>query len=170
MSLPKPFTYNPELDLMFERIVDVPRELVWKCWTEPEHLVKWFTPRPWTTTGCEIDLRPGGTFRSVMRSPEGQEFDNAGCYLEVVPNERLVWTNTLEPGFRPAGPPAEGTAECHRLLFTAVIFLEPHGSGTKYTAMAMHGEPGSKAQHEAMGFEEGWGAALAQLIEVAKSM
>lgn len=162
--------FNPELDLSFERVVDVPRELVWKAWTEPEHLIKWFTPAPWTTTKCDIDLRPGGIFRSVMRSPEGQEFDNLGCYLEVVPNERLMWTNALEPGFRPAGPPAEATAECHRLLFTAVLLLEPHGSGTRYTAIAMHGEPSAKQQHEAMGFKEGWGAALDQLVELAKSM
>jgi uncharacterized protein YndB with AHSA1/START domain len=161
---------DPALDLVMERVVDVPPDLVWKAWTTPELLVKWFTPAPWTTKECEIDLRPGGIFRTVMCSPEGQEFGEAGCILEVVPNERLVWTNALEAGFRPASPPTEDSAACARLLMTAVVSLEPHGSGTRYTALAMHGEPGSRKQHEEMGFYEGWGKALDQLVAVAKTL
>jgi len=100
MSKTKPFKPDAKLDLVLERVVDVPRELVWRAWTEPEHLKKWFTPVPWQTVDCEIDLRPGGIFRTVMRSPEGQEYPNLGCYLEVARNERLSWTNALEAGFR----------------------------------------------------------------------
>lgn len=92
---------DPKLDLVLERVVDVPRDLVWKAWTEPEHVTKWFAPAPWTTVDCEIDLRPGGIFRSVMRSPDGNEFPNIGCYLEVVPNEKLVWTDALLPDTAP---------------------------------------------------------------------
>jgi uncharacterized protein YndB with AHSA1/START domain len=55
---------------------------------------QWFTPAPWKTVDCEIDLRPGGLFRTVMRSPEGQEFPNVGCYLEIVENEKLIWTQS----------------------------------------------------------------------------
>ena len=160
---------NPALDLVLERVVDVSPALVWKAWTEPEHLKKWFTPRPWVTTACEIDLRPGGIFRTTMRSPEGQEFDNSGCYLEVVPNQRLVWTNALQPDFRPTGSAAgPGSAECAQLLFTGFILIEPHGSGAKYTAIAIHGDPTTKSQHEEMGFHDGWSAALDQLVEWAK--
>ncbi|MBO0700741.1 MAG: SRPBCC domain-containing protein, partial [Zavarzinella sp.] len=86
------FRPDPKLDLVLERVVDVPVELVWLCWTVPEHVKKWFTPAPWTTVACEIDLRPGGMLRTVMRSPEGEEFPHVGCFLEVVKNERLVWT------------------------------------------------------------------------------
>src|SRR5712664_3591203 len=93
---------NSKLDLVLERVVDVPREVVWAAWTTPEHVKKWFTPAPWTTTDCEIDLRPGGIFRTDMRSPEGQTFPNVGCFLEIVPNRKLVWTNALAPGYRPA--------------------------------------------------------------------
>ncbi len=93
---------DPRLDLVLERIVDVPRELVWKAWTTPEYLMKWFTPVPWMTVECEIDLRPGGVFRTVMRSPEGVDHPNTGCYLEVVENEKLVWTDALEQGYRPS--------------------------------------------------------------------
>src|SRR5258706_16275141 len=118
---------DPKLDLMLERVVDVPRELVWRAWTEPEHLKKWFTPVPWKTIDCEIDLRPGGMFRTVMQSPEGQDFPNVGCYLEVIPNEKLVWTSVLAPGYRPVQP--SGGKPCDELAFTAVILLEAHGSG-----------------------------------------
>src|SRR6516225_9961619 len=101
---------DPDLDLVLERIVDVPPNLVWAAWTKAEHLKKWFTPAPWQTVDCEIDLRPGGIFRTTMRSPEGQEFPNVGCYLDVQPSHRLVWTVALLPGFRPA--PAAG-ADAH---------------------------------------------------------
>jgi uncharacterized protein YndB with AHSA1/START domain len=159
---------NADLDLKFERIVDVPRELVWKAWTTPEHITKWFTPAPWKTVECEIDLRPGGLFRTVMESPEGQQFPNVGCYLEVLENERLVWTNALLPGFRPNNSAEACPGES--FYFTAVISLEPHGTGTKYTAFAMHSNVDAKKRHEAMGFEHGWGKALDQLVELTKSM
>lgn len=158
------YPIDPTRDLVLERIVDVPPELVWAAWTVPVHLKKWFTPAPWTTVDCEIDLRPGGIFRNVMRSPEGQEFPNVGCYLEVIPNERLVWTGALLPGYRPANLSSDA------LLFTAIIALEPHGNGTKYTATVMHGDPASCARHAEMGFHEGWGKALDQLVEVAKGL
>ena len=96
---------DPRLDLQFERIVEVPRELIWRAWTTPELLKQWFTPAPWKTVDCEIDLRLGGIFRTVMRSPEGQEIPGEGCYLEIVENEKLVWTNALAPGFRPRNTP-----------------------------------------------------------------
>ena len=76
---------DPQLDLVLERVVDVPRELVWKAWTEPEHVMKWFTPAPWTVTECEIDLRPGGIFRTTMRSPEGRRL--AVVWLRVLVSE-----------------------------------------------------------------------------------
>jgi uncharacterized protein YndB with AHSA1/START domain len=160
---------DPKLDLVLERVVDVPRELVWLAWTTPEHVKKWFTPAPWTTVDCEIDLRPGGIFRTVMRSPEGQEFPNVGCYLEVIENEKLVWTNVLAPGYRPSNRPSK-TGGCDEILFTAVITLEPHGQGTKYTALAIHRDEEGSRKHEEMGFHEGWGKALDQLVAIVKKM
>jgi uncharacterized protein YndB with AHSA1/START domain len=151
---------DPKLDLVLERVVDVPRELVWAAWTRPEHLRKWFTPAPWTVADCEIDLRPGGIFRTVMRSPEGKEFPNIGCYLEVVPNERLVWTDALLPGYRPAENP----------FMTAIITLESQGKGTRYTAVAIHHDDAGRKKHEEMGFYQGWGKALDQLVAHVKTM
>src|ERR1700736_2526133 len=74
---------DPKLDLVLEREIDVPVELVWKAWTTPEHLRHWFAPKPWSITACELDLRPGGSINFTMRSPEGEEFPNTQCYLEV---------------------------------------------------------------------------------------
>jgi uncharacterized protein YndB with AHSA1/START domain len=154
------FTPDPRLDLVLEREIDVPPALVWKVWTEPEHIMKWFTPAPWTTVDCEIDLRPGGIFRTIMRSPEGEQFPNVGCFLEVVPQERLVFTDALGPGYRPSENP----------FFTAVVTLEPHGKGTRYTAMAIHRDEEGRKRHEEMGFHQGWGKALDQLVALARTL
>lgn len=160
---------DPKLDLVLERVVDVPRELVWRAWTTPEQVKKWITPAPWTTVDCEIDLRPGGVFRTVIRSPEGQEFPIAGCYLEIIENEKLVWTNVLAPGYRPANPPSKAGGR-DELQFTAIITLEPHGNGTKYTALILHGDEEGCKKHNEMGFHEGWGKALDQLVALVKKM
>ncbi len=125
-----PYAIDPDLDLELVRELDVTPELVWRAWTTPELLVQWFTPKPYETTHCEIDLRPGGIFRTVMRSPEGEESDGSGCYLEVIPDERLVWTSAMLPGYRPQPGP---------MPFTAVIELQPTGSGgTRYRAIVLH--------------------------------
>lgn len=161
--------FNPELDLMLERIVDVPRELVWQAWTTPEKLMPWFCPLPWKTVACEIDLYPGGRFHTTMQSPEGQQFPSDGCYLEVIPNQRLTWTNALEPGFRPAKQPeASPGHECAEFLMTATIMLEPHEKGTKYTALVQHQSVEARIAHVNMGFEEGWGTALDQMVTMIK--
>ncbi|UGX84982.1 SRPBCC family protein [Phyllobacterium meliloti] len=152
---------DPKLDLVLERIVDVPRELVWKAWTRPEHISKWFTPKPWYISDCEIDLRPGGIFRTVMNSPEGEQSIIHGCYLDIVPNERLVWTDALLPGYRPSAEP----------FLTSILMLEPHGNGgTKYTAMAIHRDEAKRQKHEEMGFYDGWGTVLDQLVEYVKTI
>lgn len=157
--------FDPKLDLILERTVDVKPELVWAAWTKPEHLIRWFTPAPWKAVDCEIDLRPGGMFRTVMQSPEGQDFPGIGCYLDVVENRRLVWTSALEPSFRPSPKSADD-----ELFFTAVVTIEPAGEGTKYTATAIHRNEADRKKHEEMGFQDGWGKALDQLVTYVKSL
>jgi uncharacterized protein YndB with AHSA1/START domain len=163
----KPFKPDPRLDLLLERVVDVPPAIVWKCWTEPKHLKKWFTPVPWKTVEAEVDLRPGGRFYFLMQSPEGEKFPNTGCFLEVVKNERLTWTNALLPGYRPA---SSGAASADDLVFTAVITLKKQGKGTKYSALAIHRNEDDAQKHAKMGFHDGWGKALEQLVALAKKM
>ena len=151
---------DPKLDLVLDRVIDVPRRLVWDAWTKPEHIVKWFTPAPWQTIHCELDLRPGGMFHFVMRSPEGQDFPNTGCFLEVIPEERLIWTDTLLPGYRPSEKP----------FFTAAVTFEARGSSTRYVAMAIHGSEAYTKKHAEMGFHDGWGKALDQLVAHVKTL
>lgn len=163
-------TFNPELDLILERVVDVPREKIWQAWTTPEKLLPWFCPPPWKTVECEIDLHPGGRFYTVMQSPDGQRFPNTGCYLEVIKNEKLTWTNALEPNFRPAKQPeASPGHECAEFLMTATILLEKREKGTKYTAYVQHSDAVNRKRHEDMGFKEGWGACLDQLVTMIKN-
>jgi uncharacterized protein YndB with AHSA1/START domain len=160
--------FDPRFDLVLERDIDVPRERVWAAWTDPERLKKWFTPAPWQTVDCQIDLRPGGIFRTVMRSPEGEDqAPIVGCYLEIVENEKLVWTTVLGPGFRPAN--LTPSADCHSLAFTAVLTLQPRGNGTRYRVVAMHINEASSRHHDELGFQDGWGAALDQLVALCRN-
>jgi uncharacterized protein YndB with AHSA1/START domain len=117
----------------------------------------WFCPLPWKTIDCEIDLRPGGIFRTTMLSPEGKEFPNFGCYLEVVKHERLTWTDALQPGYRPSANP----------FFTGILTFEDHEGGTKYVARALHKNDADRKKHEDMGFEQGWGTVWEQLLAYA---
>jgi uncharacterized protein YndB with AHSA1/START domain len=158
MTLTK-YKIDPKLDLVLERIVDVPRELVWKAWTTPEYLKKWFTVGAFTTVDCTIDLRPGGLFHIDLRSPEGDGFSNDNCFLEIVENERLIWTDALVENYRPA----------LEVYFTGVVLLEPHGTGTKYTVIAMHKNEEDRNGHEAMQFQENWSKSLDQLVELVKA-
>jgi uncharacterized protein YndB with AHSA1/START domain len=154
-----------ELDLVLERVVDVPPELVFKAWTTPKHLMPWFCPKPYRTVECEIDLKPGGKFFAQMVDPSGNKLPaHPGCYLEIVPNRKLVWTSALGPGYRPLDP------ACAPWFFTAVLTFEPHGQGgCKYTATAIHTAKEHAEAHEEMGFSRGWGKALEQLVEYVKT-
>lgn len=157
-------------DLVLERVLDAPRRLVWEAWTTPEHIRKWWAPRPYQTPEVELDLRPGGIFRMRMTGPDG--FDTgtggAGCVCEVVEGERVVWTSALGPGWRPneAGDPNRGG-----FLFTAIItFEDAPGGRTLYRAVAKHQNPGDAEIHAKMGFHDGWGTCADQLGEVAKAL
>jgi uncharacterized protein YndB with AHSA1/START domain len=149
-------TANNTHTLVLERFVDVPPAKVYEAWTTPETMRKWFTPDPWKTVSVEMDLVPGGKFNSVMESPEGQQFPNSGCILEVVPGRKLVWTDALLPGYRPSANP----------FMTAIVEIIPEGTGTRYRATAIHKDEETMKKHEEMGFHEGWGKALDQLVEV----
>ncbi|MGQ9426974.1 SRPBCC family protein [Gilvimarinus sp. F26214L] len=156
--------HDPRLDLVFERTASAPPELLWKAWTQPEHIKRWFTPAPWQTTECEIELRPGGLFYTRMRGPDGEDVPNKACYLEVVENRKLVWTDALERDYRPAALPND----CFNHFFTATLLFEPIEGGTRYIAIARHASEDARKSHEEQGFEDGWGAAYEQMLELIK--
>lgn len=156
------------LDLVLERVLDAPRALVWKAWTTPELLKRWWAPKPYETPECEMDLRPGGAFYTRMTGPDGFEEAGTGCFLEIVEGEKLVWTSALGAGYRPNELPPAG---CGAFPFTATVTFEDAGDGrTLYRAVAMHANAADRDTHEKMGFDEGWGAVAGQLGAVAAGL
>jgi uncharacterized protein YndB with AHSA1/START domain len=142
---------NRELSL--SRLIRAPRERLYRAWTTPDLLKQWFTPRPWTTPVVELDVRAGGSSYILMRGPDGNEFPNRGVYLEVVPNEKLVFTDAYTEAWVPADKP----------FMTGIITFSDEDGGTRYTARALHWTDADCAAHEQMGFHEGWGKATDQL-------
>ncbi len=142
-----------ERQLTFTRFIDAPPEKVYRAWTEPELLVQWFTPRPYTTPHAELDVRPGGSNLVVMRDPDGAETPHRGVYLEVVPGRRLVVTDAYTSAWTPSEKP----------FMTLVLTFEPEGAGTRYTAHARHWSAADRQSHEEMGFHTGWGLATDQM-------
>lgn len=157
---PPAHVLDPARDLVLARRIPAPPSALWRAWTEPALLTRWFTPAPWSTAEATIELYPGGAFTVVLRAPDGALHPSEGCILAVVPDRRLVWTVALAPGFRPA-------ARAHPVPdFTAIIDLEPDGDGTRYTATVLHRDPAGARRHAALGFADGWGAALDQLAQL----
>lgn len=150
--------FDPSRDLVLERTVNADPARVWDAWTVPEQLARWFAPSPWTIAACDIDLRPGGAFRTVMCAPDGdEEVATDACYLEVVGGQRLVWTTVLSPGFRPAVEPP-------RPPFTAVVTLAAIEAGTRYSTLVMHGDAADRRRHVDLGFASGWTRSHEQLV------
>ncbi|SMO76071.1 SRPBCC family protein [Paracoccus laeviglucosivorans] len=148
-------------DLVLERVLNAPRAAIWRCWTEPALLEQWFCPKPWSVSDARIDLRPGGEFFTVMNGPGGERFENIGVFLDIVPGEKLVFTDAFVPGWRPNGKP---------FMAASVILSDTDDGRTDYVARAMHWNAETKAEHEAMGFHQGWGAAADQLEALAKTL
>lgn len=148
-------------ELVLTRVIDAPREKLWRCWTEPELIVQWFTPPPFKTVHAETDVRPGGSSYILMRGPEGQEMPNRGVYLEVVKNEKLVFTDAYTTAWEPSGKP----------FFTGILTFEDAGAGkTKYMARVVHWTREDCEAHEKMGFHQGWGIATDQMTALAKTL
>jgi uncharacterized protein YndB with AHSA1/START domain len=91
-------TEAADRELVFTRVYDAPRELVFEAWTDPKHLTQWWGPNGFTTTIHEMDVRPGGVWRLVMHGPDGKDYNNRIAFLEVVKPERLVYNMTRRRG------------------------------------------------------------------------
>lgn len=157
MSTEQPYG---DRDLVLRRIIDAPRYKVYRAWTEPELLKQWFAPLPWTTPVAELDVRPGGASLIVMRSPDGQDMPNRGVYLEVVENERLVFTNAYTRAWEPSDKP----------FMTVILSFADHGGKTGYTALVRHWTVADREMHEKMGFQRGWGQCADQLAALVAKL
>lgn len=144
-----------ERELILVRETDVPPEKLYAGWTTPALYPEWFCPKPWYVADVEMDLRPGGYSRMTMCGPDGERFPNQGVYLEVVPSQKIVFTDAYFASWEPNPNP----------FFTGVITFEalPNGK-TRYTARALHWTKENCEKHAAMGFKDGWSAAFDQLV------
>lgn len=139
-------------ELAVARVIDAPPERVFKAWTT--QLPRWWGPHGMTTPWWEMDLRPGGVFRTRMRAPDGTEYPTKGIFLEVVANERIVFTDAFEAGWEPSPD----------MFFTAITTLEAlPGDRTRYVARALHWTVANRDKHEKMGFHQGWDESLDRL-------
>jgi uncharacterized protein YndB with AHSA1/START domain len=147
-------------DLVLTRIIDAPPEKVYNAWTDPALLKQWFAPLPWTTPTVETDLRAGGSTLIVMRGPDGSEFPSRGVYLEVVKNERLVFTDAFTKAWEPSEKP----------FMTVILTFEDQGGKTKYTVRVQHWTVTDREAHETMGFHQGWPICTEQLASLVATL
>ena len=160
MSTHKTSTATDGRDLILTRIIDAPREKVFRAWTEPSLLKQWFAPAPFTTPTVETDVKPGGTSLIVMKGPDGKEFPNRGVYLEVVKNERLVFTDAFSIAWDPGDKP----------FMTVVLTFEDLAGKTLYTARVRHWSVADRETHEKMGFHQGWPMCTEQLAALVLTL
>ena len=141
-------------ELSLSRLIDAPRTRVFRAWTDPQLLARWWGPHGMTTPLCEMQLWVGGLFRTVLRAPDGSEYPSQGVFLEIVAPERIVFTDAFGPGWVPSA----------RAFMTAAVTLEDLHGKTLYTARAWHWSAADRQAHEEMGFHRGWGESLDRLV------
>lgn len=144
------------LELVITRVLDAPPMLVYKVWTEPEHMVRWMGPKGFTAPSAKLDVREGGRYRTLIRSPEGKDYWFCGVYREVVANERLVFTFAWEE---------DGERGQENLI--TITFADENGK----TRMTFKQTPFQSVE-ERDGHEGGWSEAfdkLAAYVVTAKA-
>lgn len=152
---------RPDRDLVLTRIIAAPAANLYRCWTEAELLRQWFAPKPFTTPEARMDVRAGGSSFILMRAPDGTDYPNAGVYLEVEPNRKLVFTDAFTDAWTPSDKP----------FMTVILTFDDLGDGSaRYTARVRHWSAADRETHEKMGFHEGWGLCTDQLAELAKTI
>jgi uncharacterized protein YndB with AHSA1/START domain len=143
-----------ERELTITRVLDAPRSLVFKVWTEPSHLVRWWGPKNFTAPSCEMDLREGGAWRSCIRSPEGKDHWMQGVYREIVEPERVVFTFAWEEDGEPS----------HETLVT-VTFAEENGKTRLTFHQAVFESVESRGSHHG-----GWSECFDRLEDYLASL
>jgi uncharacterized protein YndB with AHSA1/START domain len=150
-----------EQQIVITRVFDAPRDVVWKAWTEPGRLAEWWGPHGFTTPVCTIDLRPGGSFHSCMRSPDGQDYWSGGVYHEVVAPERIVCTDHFSDEAGSVVPPTKYgmSADWPTEAMLTVTLAEEAGK-TRFTLQhAVGGAPDTERDQ----CRQGWSESLDRL-------
>ncbi|MEV4419154.1 SRPBCC domain-containing protein [Patulibacter sp. NPDC049589] len=155
-------TIDPTLDLTLRRVIRAAPRTIWRAWTDPDLLARWWIPAPTVARVERLDVRPGGAFVTSM-SDDGETFvpHTDAVFLVVEPDVRLVFTNALDSAWRPASPSPVSMA--------AEITLTEHPDGTDYGIVVRHGDPAARDHHEELGFFDGWGAVTGALAALAES-
>ena len=154
-------SFDPERDLEINRVIKASRQAIWQAWTRPEQFAKWWVPEPEVCRIVAMDVRPGGAMVTEIAAGPDEAFGPhmSACYLEVVEGRRIVFTNALVGGWRPAEQP----------FITAVITLDDHDLGTAYRAVVMHKSPEDRGMHQELGFYDGWGTVAGQLARFVEA-
>ena len=148
--------------LVIERTFDAPRALVWKVWTEPEHILRWWGPKPFTAPVIKIDFRVGGTYHYCMRSPEGQDFWSTGVFLEILPQEKIVWTDCFADEQGNVIPPsAYGMGDDFPAELVGLALFEEIAGKTKLT-LRYEGIPDGPMREMTVA---GWSTSLEKFAE-----
>lgn len=147
-------------ELSFTRLLDAPRTAIWRCWTDSELLPQWFCPPPWKVSKADMDVRAGGNSLIVMNGPNGEEMPNRGVYLDVVPNEKMVFTDAFTEAWLPS----------QKAFMVATVTMADEAGKTRYTATVRHWSAEDCEAHEKMGFFTGWGISTDQLEALARTL
>jgi len=143
-------------EFTISRLIKAPRHIVWTAWTDPQHLEKWWCPAPMTCKVLTFDARIGGAFDIMMQSPNGEETTQTGAFLDIIPQERIVFTTALTQEWRPSTT---------QLPITGIISMSDEGNGTRYKTRVLYKNNEEYQQLGDMGFEVGWSLAIDQLHE-----
>lgn len=151
--------FDPTRDLSIGRVIKAPRAAVWAAWAEPASFVEWWLPAPTRGQIVEFELRPGGALRTLMSEDGGPFVPHMDAsFVEVVEGERIVFTDMLTAGWRPAP----------RGFISAIITFADHPQGTDYRAHVLHKDAADRKAHLDYGFEDGWGTVIAQLAALVE--
>lgn len=147
-------------ELTISRFIRASPDVVWRAWSTPEHLARWWLPAPLECQVLKLDLRPGGGFETRMREGGGEFQPHViGCFVEVVPRTRLAFTTVLTEGWQPCEP---------WLALTAIFTFDAEDGGTRYSARVLHKNAEDSRKHIDLGFYDGWGTTTEQLATFAE--
>ncbi|RZT27456.1 uncharacterized protein YndB with AHSA1/START domain [Kribbella sp. VKM Ac-2569] len=153
--------FDPELDLLVERVIRAPRKTVWRAWTDPKRFEQWWVPAPAVCRVERLDVRPGGAIVTRLSEDGGEFVPHLDAVILAADKlERIAFTNAIDSTWRPADP--------QPIAVTADVFLEDHPDGTAYRMVARHGDPTSRRRHAELGFADGWGTVIEQLAALVE--